>query len=111
MIPVQPFIKPEPKSREFNAIAKALKAQPSVKHYDVIDGFDTYLVKDTYTVKIFMDAGGQAFIECDCPAGTAEVDDATGLPTREGRPCYHAAQVLLTIAENDKESNDVSTRS
>lgn len=104
MIPLELWHSDEMAKRRQNAVAKALKEKPEV----VLDapGFVTnfYRVGDKYTVQTFKDADEQCFIECNCLAGSPPIDEATGLPSREAVPCYHAASVLIFIAEQEKEN-------
>jgi len=115
LIPLELWNSEEMRKRRENAVAKALKEKPSVEWsgggsaVDLSDGAKTalgmYRVKDEYTVQVFMDPDGQTFISCDCLAGNPPIDEATGLPSREAVPCYHAASVLIHIAEQEKEND------
>jgi hypothetical protein len=108
MIPVEPFASPIVGSREYNAVKKAVSEKPPVRlltdrELDEGDAVQFYEVKSQYTVRVYRDLDQQHFIECGCLAGSPPIDPATGLPTREASPCYHAASVLLFIAEQEKE--------
>lgn len=99
-----------PGSREFNAVKKALKERPPLTPMGFVEGLgQCYEVKE-YLVTLYTDPDGQVFGECNCLAGTPPIDPETGLPSREAGPCYHLGAVLLFIAEEEKESQDVSTR-
>lgn len=120
MIPMELWQSEEMRKRRENAYAKAVKEKPEVVWaggggaYDVKETTQTalhlYRVKDKYTVQVYMDPDGQTFIECDCLAGRPPVDDNTGLPSREAVPCFHAASVLLFIAEKEKEADGISVQ-
>ena len=116
MIAVQPFVKPEHGSREFNAVKKATELRPDVVHLYDDDRDAFYLVKrkdnsSKYIVRCFQDADGQVFIECPCKAGVPPVLKETQLPAWDPSPCFHAAATLLFIAETDKakEREDVTS--
>lgn len=106
MLLVKRFEHPEPKTREHNAVARAIDVKPAVilLHTDSVDRESYYLVKrfdkiSKHIVRTFEDRDGRLFISCDCPAGTPAVDAATRLPTFEPVPCLHAAATLIAIAE------------
>lgn len=113
MIPLDLWHSDEMAKRHQNAVAKALKEKPAVEWaggggaVDLKEGAKTalhmYRVKDKYTVQVYMDPDGQTFVSCGCLAGSPPIDDATGLPSREAVPCFHAASVLIHIAEGEKE--------
>lgn len=113
MIPMDLWNSEEMRKRRENAMAKALKEKPSVEWNgggsaaDLTDGSQTalglYRVNDKYTVEVYRDPDAQVFIRCGCLAGSPPLDEATGLPSREAVPCYHAASVLIHIAEEEKE--------
>ncbi len=102
MIPVEPFIAPAVGSREYNAVKKANKEKPTVHRQGARDGHEYYRV-GPYALEVFADADDQHFIDCSCLAGTPPTDPETELPTREASPCYHAAAVLIHIAEKHSE--------
>lgn len=115
MIPLDLWNSDEMKKRRENAVAKALKEKPPVKQLvdrplEDGDHVQFYEVKNMYTVRLYRDPDDQFFIECGCVAGSPPLDEATGLPSREAVPCYHAASVLLHIAEKEKE-NESDVRS
>jgi hypothetical protein len=99
LIPIELWQSNEMTKRRENAEAKARREKPKV----VLDapGFSTnfYRVADKYTVQTYEDPDGQTFIECGCLAGSPPIDENTGLPSREAVCCYHAASVLIFIAE------------
>ena len=103
MIPLDLWNSEEMKKRRENATAKALKEKPEVRLAATEEGSRYYSVKDgTYLVQTYCDPDGQYFVECNCQAGSPPLDEATGLPSREAQPCYHAAAVLIHIAEEEK---------
>lgn len=111
MLLVSLFQSPEPKSRAHNAIARAIDVKPAVTLLltDPIDRESYYIVKrqdkiSKHIVRTFEDRDGTLFVECDCPAARPAVDSVTRLPTFEPVPCLHAASVLISIAENEKEN-------
>lgn len=105
MIPMELWNSEEMKKRRENAVAKALKEKPSVVLDAEGPAHRFYRVKDKYTVQVYSDPDGQCFIECECLAARPPLDEGTGLPVREPVPCFHAAGVLLHIAEEEKESD------
>ena len=100
MIPIERFQSPAPGSREYNAVAKAVKAKLPVEWLADGDMRRFYKVKD-YTVEVYTDPDGQAFGGCECLAAKPPTVEATGLPSREEQPCYHLASVLLHVAETE----------
>lgn len=118
MIAVQPFVKPEPGTREFNAIKKATELRPEVVHLYDDDRDAFYLVKrrdkaSKYVVRCWSDRDGQVFIECLCKASFPPLLKETMLPAWEPGPCVHAASVLLFISEKEKpkEQENVTSTS
>lgn len=114
LLPLDLWHSDEMRKRRHNAVAKALKEKPSVEWsgggsaIDLSEGAKTalgmYRVKDKYTVQVYVDTDGQTFVSCGCLAGSPPIDEATGLPSREAVPCYHAASVLIFIAETTTEA-------
>lgn len=102
MIPVEPFVNPAVGTREYNAVKKATKEKPAVHWQADCDGHRYYRVGQ-YALEVFTDADGQNFVDCSCLAGTPPEDPETKLPSREAGPCYHAAAVLLFIAEKENQ--------
>ena len=103
MIPLDLWNSEEMRKRRENAVAKALKEDPKVDLDGVTGSRRFYRVKDQYTVEVYTDPDGQVFVSCACAAGSPPIDDNTGLPSREAVCCYHAASVLIFIAETEKE--------
>ncbi len=109
MIPIELWQSEAMKTRRENAVAKALKEKPSVERVvdrplDEGDHVQFYSVKNgLYTVRVYRDPDSQFFIECNCQAGSPPIDDNTNLPSREAVCCYHAASVLIFIAEQETE--------
>lgn len=101
MIPVEPFNNPVFGSREYNAVKKAVKEKPKVSESESVKSFRFFNVKQ-YRVCVYEDADSQFFVECNCMAGTPPIDEHTQLPSREAQPCYHAAAVLIHLAESEK---------
>lgn len=85
-------------------VAKALKEKPSVALKATGPLRKYYAVGGRYTVEVYGDLDDQYYIECGCLASSPPIDEATGLPSREAVPCYHAASVLIHIAEQEKEN-------
>lgn len=109
MIPLDLWNSDGMKKRRENAVAKALKEKPSVRQLvdrplDEGDHVQFYEVKNQYTVRVYRDLDNQFFLECGCLAGSPPIDEATNLPSREAVPCFHAASVLIHIAEQEKEN-------
>lgn len=104
MLPLDLWNSDEMRKRRENAVAKALKEKPSVRLAAIGEREKFYSVKDgVYLVRTYCDPDGQYFIECNCLAGSPPIDEATGLPSREAVPCYHAGAVLIHIAEEEKK--------
>lgn len=105
MIPMELWLSEEMAKRRKNAVAKALREKPEVVTRGVSiapdDVADELFQVNQYYVKSVMDADQRMYIECSCAAGTPPIDEATGLPSREPAPCYHASAVLLYIAERE----------
>lgn len=116
MIPLDLWNSDEMALRRKNAVAKALKEKPSIHDIDVPASADLMpyrrlvVGEKGYIVCLYADADEQHFIECDCAAGSPPVDPETRLPSREALPCYHAAAVLLLIAEKEKEDGENTDR-
>lgn len=104
MIPVEPFVAPAVGTREYNAVKKATKEKPVVTLKEVGFARQVYSVNQ-YSVEEIIDGDDQRFLECSCAAGTPPIDSETLLPTREASPCYHAAAVLLFIAEEQRREH------
>lgn len=100
MIPVEKFASPPVGSREYNAVKKATKEKPVVS-LRASGPVSRFYSANQYTVEVMADKDQQQFVECSCPAGTPPIDESTQLPTREASACYHAAAVLLFIAEEE----------
>jgi hypothetical protein len=103
VIPMELWMSDEMAKRRTNAVAKALREKPSVAPTTNGECLNVnyYRVKQ-YDVGTMMDADGRMYIECSCAAGSPPIDPETRLPSREAAPCYHAAAVLIHIAEQEK---------
>lgn len=108
MIPLDLWHSDEMRKRRENAVAKALKEKPDVRLSGIGEREKFYSVKDgIYLVRTYCDPDEQYFIECNCQAGSPPIDGQTNLPSREAVPCYHAAAVLVHIADEEKETDAV----
>lgn len=109
MIPLELWNSDEMRKRRENAVAKALREKPDVRLAAIGEREKFYSVKDgIYRVHVYADPDNQHFIECNCQAGSPPIDEQTNLPSREAVPCYHAASVLIHIAEQEKENESNS---
>jgi hypothetical protein len=106
VIPVEYFISPAEGSQEYHAVKKALDRDPPVKEIWQEGSFEFFLVQGTqadsvYVVRLYRDADGQQFAQCECPAGNPPVDNKTRLPVHVPVPCYHVGAVLIFMAKKD----------
>ena len=97
-LPVAEFLQPEPRSRAYNAVARALELKPDVKPIGEYHDERYYRVKsakrDRHCVIIWTDrVSGEPVVRCDCEAFL--IPQA---PTH----CYHTAAVLIWEANNDE---------
>lgn len=101
MIPIELWLSEPMAKRRQNAVAKALKEQPSVEM--IADGEDRqfYKVKGQYEVQVYQDADSQLFVSCSCVAGSPPIDPDTNLPKFESVPCFHIAATLHAITQKD----------
>jgi hypothetical protein len=103
LIPMELWMDESMAKRRANAVAKALREKPTVKQVEpvLLTTVKNLYYVNQYHVTTEMDADDRMYIECSCAAGSPPLED-TGLPSREAAPCYHAAAVLIHIAEQEK---------